>query len=179
VTDVPPFVVPDILVDLATTILAVCGAALDDNGVTGFGYRVIAPGIEQAVDFLPVPGSLSIVINTLHAGKIGEQQFSGLVPGAAAWADSVAVFKVQLWAGNAPQPGSSSIAGFRAPTAAALTAYAISLLKAGYICWAAMQQGQFQNALFPHKPALIGPLTPLGPQGGPAGMELMVQIQLP
>lgn len=178
-TDVPPYVQPPTLVDLAATILSTCGQALDANSIDGFGNRLIAPGGELALD---TPGTLAVFLDSpgLHAGKIGTQQFAGMVPGEAAWAQTVAIFKVEIWQKQpVPNPSATSIAGFAGPSAQALTKYANSLLEAGFVIFAALQVAQYKNLLFPFKPALIGPLQPIGPRGDYAGMTLSVQIQMP
>lgn len=176
-TDVAPWVIPDTLNDMAETILTTVGKALDDNAVRGYENRLIAPGADFALD---TPGTVAIIMSMLHEGKIGVQQFSGMEPGEAAWAQTVGVFKLELWNKTpVPEPSTSAVAGFRGPTATQLTAAAKSLLQAGFIAFAALQTAQYTNVLFPFKPALIGPLEPIGPRGGYAGMGLTVQIQMP
>jgi hypothetical protein len=176
-SDTPPFVVPDTITEIAQTILTVCGGALDDNAIRGYSTRIINIGADLAV---MTPGTLAVIFKQMHSGKIGTPQFAGLVPGEAKWADHVALFTVELWTPpGLPELSISSVAGARQNSVGQINAFAATILGAGYVIFAAMQQGQYQNALFPFKPALVGPLVPLGPKGDTTGMELSVQVQLP
>ena len=174
-SDLPPYVAPAALAGFATTLLAACGQALDDNGITDYPQRIVFPGKEIPVD---VPGLLGVVQTTVHPGRIGTQQFAGLEVGAARWKQNVCVFRVELWT---PMPAmkATSVSGFTPPTATATTNTATALMTAGWVIYSALVQEQFSNELFPFKPALVGPLDPLGPEGSMVGEGLSVQIQLP
>lgn len=175
--NVPPYVQPPTLSNLAQTILDTASAALDANDIDGFRNRLIAPGIEFPLD---VPGTVAVLFSMGHAGQIGIQQFAGMTPGEAKWTQTVAIFKVQTWAKTpVPEPKISAIAGFEPASAQAITAFSKNSLNAAFVIFAALQVAQFQNTLFPFKPALIGPLEPIGPKGQFVGYELTVQIQMP
>ena len=172
---VPVFSTPTPLSLAATALLSAAGAALDASGIGTFPTREIQPGRDVAVD---EPGLLAVVLKTMHPGKIGTQQFAGQTPGANTWPENVAVFSIELWT-TIPTPSIGPISGVRPPSTRRLTMSAIDLMDAGFVVLAALEAEQYDNALFPFKPALAGPLEPVGPQGDLAGLAIAFQLQFP
>lgn len=171
----PAFTLPTPLAAAALTILGAVGDALDASGITTFPYRLVAPGRDVPVEEDNV---CAVVFQKAHPGKIGTEQFSGQTPGQNTWPQNVFQFSVELWT-LVPLPTIGAISGARPPSRKAMTLSATDLLDAGWVVMAALEAEQFSNRLFPFKPALIGPLEPIGPAGGAAGVGLSVQIQLP
>lgn len=169
-----PLVVPDTISSIASTLLSQAGAALDEYDIGGYSNRIVLPGRQAPWD---KPGTLLILFVKTNMGNIGVEEFLAAEPGSEALARNVAQFSIELYS-DIPEYTASSVAGFGAPQKGPTTSAALGLMDAAWTVFAWLEQLQWKNDLFPFKPVMIGPIEPLGPEGGVAGMSIAVQVEL-
>ena len=172
----------DQLTDSAAGLLALVGTALDSYGIGGqFERRVWSHGDLIPLQLPETPiGQLLVSFGALELGNAGEKMFRFQKGDIGAHAHAVGEFKVQLWI---PWPTPSGGLNAYLADDEDLMSSAADLNQAAWVAFFVLRALSLDGARVtpPVTPIvqdqiIVGPMQPVGPVGGMAGMSIEVQL---
>jgi hypothetical protein len=173
---------PDQITDSAACILAVVGGALDGMGVgADFTRRVFTHGTAPLNLTDMKHSQLLVNLKNLELGRAGAKQFQAAEGNLGRYAMIVAEFDIQLWT-----PWATPKGGLNAKMADddVLMQHTFDLNKVCLVAYAALRAYSLGGVKAdpPMCPIiqdniLVGPATPLGPDGSFAGWSIPLELQ--